>query len=139
MLEGLRSISRRGFVRVAAGLVAAVSVARPARACTCARLAPADAFKRAGAVFAGVVVETHRVASSVFYDAAESRVTVEQVFRGEPGAEVLISHGTDTAACGTPFAVGDRLLFFTDPVVGGRTRTSYCNMLYADRYAHGGP
>jgi hypothetical protein len=130
-----RQLARRGFVRLAGGLVAAATVARPAWACTCAHLTPGAAFKRAGAVFAGTVLETRSVPSPLFHDAAESRVRVEQVLRGDPGAEVIISHGTDVAACGIALDVGDRLLFFTARVIDGRTRTSYCNMLYADQYA----
>lgn len=118
-------------------LAAVAAWPRRAHACTCARLSPDEAFKRAGAVFAGTVLETHAVASREFHDLAETRVTVEQVFRGEPGAEIVISHGTDTAACGVALGAGDRLLFFTDAVVDGRTRTSYCSMLYAARYADG--
>jgi hypothetical protein len=130
-----RLIARRGLVRLAAGLVAAAALARPAFACTCAHLPTGVAFKRAGAVFAGTVLETHSVPSPLFHDAAESRVRVDQVMRGDPGAEVVISHGTDIAACGIVLDVGDQFLFFTDRVVDGRTRTSYCNMLYADQYA----
>ena len=128
-------VTRRGLARLATGLVASAALARPAWACTCAHLRPGDAFKRAGAVFAGTVLESHGVPSPLFHDAAESRVRVEQVLRGEPGSEVVISHGTDIQACGIVLDAGDRLLFFTDPVVDGRTRTSYCNMLYADQYA----
>lgn len=131
-------VSRRGLVRLATGLVATTALVRPAWACTCAHLRPGDAFKRAGAVFAGTVLETHSVPSPVFHDAAESRIRVEQVLRGEPGAEVVISHGTEVTACGIELEAGDRLLFFTEPVVDGHTRTSYCNMLYADQYAHEG-
>ena len=131
-------VSRRGLVRLATGLVATAALVRPAWACTCAHLRPGDAFKRAGAVFAGTVVETHSVASPLFHDAAESRVRVEQVLRGEPGAEVVIRHGTEVTACGVELEAGDRLLFFTEPVVDGHTRTSYCSMLYADQYAHEG-
>jgi hypothetical protein len=131
-------ISRRGLVRLGAGAVLAITATpRRAWACTCARLTPSDAFKRAGAVFGGRVLETHPVPSREFYDEAETRVRVEQVLKGDPGAEVLISHGTDLEACGIELGVGDRLLFFTDPVVDGRTRTSYCSMLYAEQYAHG--
>ena len=131
-------LTRRGLVRLATGLAATTALARPAWACTCARLSPGAAFKRAGAVFAGTVVETRSVPSPLFYDAAESRVRVEQVLRGEPGAEVVIGHGIDVQACGIELEAGDRLLFFTEPVVDGHTRTSYCNMLYADQYAHEG-
>jgi hypothetical protein len=75
------------------------------------------------------------VASRTFYDLAETRVAVLQVLHGDPGREVVISHGTDIDACGVALGSGDRLLFFTDPVIDGRTRTTYCSMLYARQYA----
>lgn len=137
MPERFAILSRRAAAGLAAAALVALATPRRAWACTCVRLAPADAFKRAGAVFAGTVVESHPVASPAFHDAAETRVTVDQVFRGEPGAEVVIGHGTDMAACGVWFDPGDRMVFFTDEVVDGRTRTSYCSMLYAERYAQG--
>jgi len=136
----VRPIARRRLILGCAAVLglAAVGWPRPARACSCMRMPPGEAFKRAGAVFAGTVVETHAVASPQFDDLAETRVTVEQVLRGDPGTEVVISHGTDLNACGVALDAGERLLFFTEPVVDGRTRTSYCSMLYADQYQQGG-
>jgi hypothetical protein len=143
MIRPSLPIARRAALGLAAGLAVLPTLRpRPALACTCARLSPAEAFKQAGAVFAGTVVETHPVADPGFVDLAESRVTVEQVMKGDPdprpGAQVVISHGIDLNACGIALGVGDRLLFFTDPVVDGHTRTSYCSMLHAEQYAAGG-
>jgi uncharacterized protein YjbI with pentapeptide repeats len=99
--------------------------------CICMQSSPEEEFTAAISVFVGTVVETREDASDREYP-GETRVRVEDVYKGLIGSEVIVRHGIDDRVCGTRFRAGERLTFFTGFLRQGATVTSRCSMQAAN-------
>lgn len=98
------------------GLVVTVLGAGPAAACSCVGLSDAQALASADVVFSGTVRDG--APSSPSREQTRTfRVTVDESFKGAPGAKPAVRTATDSAACGVEFAQGDQVLVFA--TVGG--------------------
>jgi len=99
--------------------------ARPADACDCATpRQTCEALGRATIVFVGTVKDTAPAAQREL----ETRVTIEEVFRGAPGKVAVIKVGSSSATCDySGYKLGERMLIFASAWPDGRLSVSGCS------------
>jgi uncharacterized protein YjbI with pentapeptide repeats len=131
MRAGWRGAARVFRVAALTAILVATFV-RVGWACSCVRESAEQDFRRPGTVFIGTVIDTTPVGVGQPrpFGGAETRVRVEEVIKGSPVTEVIISHGTTGSLCGVQFRIGQLLTFFTDLIVDGRTATGLCSQLH---------
>jgi hypothetical protein len=97
-------------------LVAFVALAEPraAEACSCGMVeSPGAALTRAETVFVGTVGEIKKIEG----DRHETTFAVSEVFRGQPGATIVVASRWNGGTCDAgPFKTGERMLIYA----GGR-------------------
>jgi hypothetical protein len=116
------------FTIVAAAMLAATCLIRPAFACSCAEPAPELAYDRAAAVFVGTVAGIERsftdwlgITRSIW---PFIHFTVTRRWKGAAGAVVTIRAPLTGEACGYPFREGETYLVYA--VGGARLTSGYC-------------
>lgn len=97
---------RRLSIAAAIVVLGALVFTASAQACSCARLAPAEAMGQADAAIAASLIE---VVPRDGYR-ADYRYRVQRVFKGgqgiRPGKTIAVSSSRESAACGLPSEIG---------------------------------
>ncbi len=106
--------------------VASFALTSEANACSCMRLTPAEGLSSSQAVFTGEVLSVEKNEATKF-GGLEATLRVEDVWKGDVGAEVEVHTAASSAACGYNFVVGTKYLVYaytdeTDPM-----RVSLCS------------
>ncbi len=111
------SLLRRVLVvLVLAASALTVAAARPAWACSCARIDPLESAELA---FTGVATSVHKPWTS---DEVTVRFAVESVRKGTAGDEVELTTHSQSPACGYPFTEGHRYRVYSNG-----TKTTSCD------------
>ena len=106
--------------------VSSFALTSEASACSCMRLTPAEGLSSSQAVFTGEVVSVEKNETTKF-GGLEATLRVEDVWKGDIGAQVVVHTAASSAACGYNFVVGTKYLVYaytdeTDPM-----RVSLCS------------